>query len=100
MIHIKIFGFIKKAFLVGLTVLSYVNPLRATSLSYISMNNQECKARTKIINVNSDDPVFYPYGTETSKCSSTCNNVNNPYAKELMNQDTKNDMKRVSVNVD
>ena len=64
------------------------------------MNNQECKARTKIINVNSDDPVFYPFGTETSKCSGTCNNINNPYAKELMNQDTKNDMKRVSVNVD
>ena len=34
------FGFIKKIFL---TVLSYVNPLSATPLGSISMNNQACK---------------------------------------------------------
>ena len=38
-------GFIKKILLTGLTVLSYLNPLSATSLSGISMNNQECKVR-------------------------------------------------------
>ena len=37
------FGFIKKAFLAGLTVLSYVNQLSTNQLSCISMNNQECK---------------------------------------------------------
>ena len=46
----KIFGFIKKIFLRGLTVLSYLNPLSAnhlsaTPLSCISMNNQEYKVR-------------------------------------------------------
>ena len=57
------FGFIKKekAFLAGLRILSYTNPLSATSLSCISMNNQECKVRPEIVNVNSDEPVFYPY---------------------------------------
>ena len=25
------------------------------------MNNQECKVRLEIINVNSDDPVFHPF---------------------------------------
>ena len=35
MIRIKMFGFIKKIFLTGLTVLSYLNPLSATSLSCI-----------------------------------------------------------------
>ena len=39
-------------------VLSYLNPLSATPLSCISMNNQECKARPEIIYVNSDEPVF------------------------------------------
>ena len=29
-------------------------------LSCISMNNQECKVRLQIINVNGDDPVFFP----------------------------------------
>ena len=25
------------------------------------MNNQECKVRLEIINVNSDEPVFHPF---------------------------------------
>ena len=75
------FGFIKKIFLTGLTILSYLNPLSATPLSCISMNNQECKVRPEIINVNSDEPVFYPFSIKTSKCSGSCNNINNPCAK-------------------
>ena len=27
----------------------------------MSMTNQKCRARPKIINVNTNDPVFYPY---------------------------------------
>ena len=45
------------------------------------MNNQECKVRPEIINVNSDEPVFYPFSIKTSKCSGSCNNINDPYAK-------------------
>ena len=74
-------GFIKIIFLTGLTVLSCVNPLSATPLSWISMNNQECKVRPEIINVNSDEPVFYPFSIKTSKCSGSCNNIDDPYAK-------------------
>ena len=74
-------GFIKKIFLTGLIVLSYVNPLIETPLSCISVNNQACKVRTEIINVNSDEPVFYPFSIKTSKCSGSCNSINDPYAK-------------------
>ena len=45
------------------------------------MKNQECKARLQVVNVNSNNPVFYPYSIKTSKCSGTCNNINYPYAK-------------------
>ena len=45
------------------------------------MNNQACKARPEIINVNSNNPVFYPFSNKTSKCSSNCNNINDPYAE-------------------
>ena len=45
------------------------------------MNNQACKARPEIINVNSNNPIFYPFSIKTSKCSGNCNNVNDPYAK-------------------
>ena len=45
------------------------------------MNNQACKIRSKIINVSSNGPVFYPFSIKTSKCSGSCNNTNDPYAK-------------------
>ena len=47
-------------------------------LSCISMNNQECKVRLQIVNVNSNEPVFYPFSIETSKCSGSCNNIIDP----------------------
>ena len=42
------------------------------------MNNQECKVRLQIVNVNSNEPVFYPFSIETSKCSGSCNNIIDP----------------------
>ena len=45
------------------------------------MNNQECKVRLQIVNLNRDEPVFFPFNIKKSKCSGSCNNINNPYAK-------------------
>ena len=56
--------------------LSSLNPLE-----YISMKNQECKVRSEIVNISSNDPIFYPFSIKINKCSSKCNNINNPYAK-------------------
>ena len=53
----KMFGFIKKVFFTGLIFLLTLT--NVNSLSYISMNNQKCKVRPQIVNVNSDEPVFY-----------------------------------------
>ena len=47
----------------------------------VSINNQECKVRPKIININSDEPSFYPYSILVIKCSGSCNNINDPHAK-------------------
>ena len=44
------------------------------------MNNQACKARPQVVNVNSNNPIFYPFSIKRSKCSGNCNNINNPYA--------------------
>ena len=84
------FGFIKKIFLTGLTVLSYLNPLCATLLNCISVTNQKCKVRPEIINANSDESVFYPFSIKTSKCSGSCNNINYPYAKMCVPDVVKN----------
>ena len=66
--------------------LSSVSPLEC-----ISMTNQECKARPEIVNVNSDEPVcFFPFSIKTSKCSGSCNNINDPYAKLCITDVVKN----------
>ena len=65
----KIFGFVKKVFFVGLSIslgFTNANSLNAIPLSCISMNNQECKTRPQVINVNGDEPVFFPFSIETS----------------------------------
>ena len=75
----KIFRFVKKVFFLGLTILS--NFTNAIQLNCISMKNQECKTRPQVVNVNSNNPIFYPFSIKTSKCSGNCNNINNPHAK-------------------
>ena len=73
------FKFIKQIFVSTLMFfgsLSSVNPLEC-----VSMNNQECKVRPEIVNVNSNEPVYFPFSIKTRKCSGSCNDTNYPYAK-------------------
>ena len=53
------------------------------------MSNQECKKRPQVVNFNGDEPVFLPFGIESSKCRGSCNNINYPYAKICVS-DVKN----------
>ena len=75
-------------FFIGLTILAdFTN---VNSLSCTSMNNKEFKTRPQVINVNGDEPVFFRFSTETSKCSGSCNNINYPYAKICVPDVAKN----------
>ena len=75
----KKFRSIKKVFFIGLTILSSF--MSINSLSCISVSNQPCKARPKIINVNNNNPIFYPFSIKTNKCSGNCNSINDPCSK-------------------
>ena len=50
-------------------------------MSFISINNQACKARPQIVNVNSNNAIFYAFSIKTNKRSGNCNNINDPYAR-------------------
>ena len=56
----------------------------------VSMNNQECQVRPEIININSNELLFYPYTVKMNKCSGSCNNTNDPYAKMCIPDVVKN----------
>ena len=74
----KVFSFVKKVLVLGLTVLS---SSITDALNCVSMNNQECKVRSKIVDINSNNPMFYPFSIKVYNCSGNCNNINDPYAK-------------------
>ena len=56
---------LKKLFHIGSLFLSSL--ISTTPLSCISMNNQACKVRPEIIDVNSNEPAYYPFSIKTSK---------------------------------
>ena len=87
------FGFIKKVFFTRLTILSSViyqfYQLNAL-FKCVSMNNQKCKVRPEIVNVNSDEPVLYPFSIETSKRRGSCDSINDPDVKMCLPDVIKN----------
>ena len=62
-----------------------VNPLEC-----ISMKNQECRTRPEIVDVSSNNPIFYPFSDKVNKCSGNCNNINDPYARICVPNTVKN----------
>ena len=66
------FRFIKQIFISALSV---------NSLKCVSMKNQEYKVRPEIVDINSNNSIFYPFSIKINKCSGNCNNINDPYAK-------------------
>ena len=82
----KIFSFVKKVFVLGLTVLSNIT----NALDCISMKNQECKIRPEIVNINSNNPIFYPFSVKINRCNGNCNNINGPYARICFPEIKKN----------
>ena len=78
----KIFRIVKKVFFLGLAILSNFT----NALDCISMKNRECKVRPEIININSNNPMFYLFSIKVNKC----NNINDPYAKICVPDIVKN----------
>ena len=73
------FKFIKQIFvstMIFFGSLSNVNPLEC-----VSLKNQEYKVRPEIVNISSNNPIFYLFSIKTNKCSGNCNNINDPYAR-------------------
>ena len=59
--------FVKNCCFTAITFFSY-NILNVNSLECVSMNNRKCEIRSEIINVNTNEPRFYPYSITINKC--------------------------------
>ena len=75
-------------FLINLAI-SFLNIVKVKSLECISVVNQKCISGPKIIDINANEPVFYPYSIKVNKCSGSCNIINDPYGKSCVPDITK-----------
>ena len=82
----RIVSFVKKGFVIGLTVLSNIT----NALGCTSMKNQECKVRPEIVSINSNNSIFYPFSVKVKKCRGNCNDINDPYARICVSDTVKN----------
>ena len=82
------FKCIKQIFI---SIIMFFNSIiKVNPLEYISLKNQECKVRPEIVDVSSNNPIFYPFSIKTNKCSGNCNNISDPCAKICIPDTVKN----------
>ena len=57
--------------------------IKTKALECVSVVNQKCMPRPKILDVNEGvgEALFYPYNVLVNKCSGSCNMLDNPMAK-------------------
>ena len=56
----------------------------------VSMSDQERKVRVDILNINSNEPTFYPYSIHVKLCRGICYDINNLYARFIVPHVVKN----------
>ena len=64
-------------------LISLFGIIKTKALECVSVVNQKCKPRPKILDVNEGvgEALFYPYNVQVNKCSGSCNTLDNPMAK-------------------
>ena len=67
---------------INLTI-SLFSIIKTRALECVSVVNQKCMPRPKILDVNEGvgEALFYPYNVLVNKCSGSCDTINNPTAK-------------------
>ena len=58
-----------------------ISLLKVKALECVSVINEKCMSRPKTVDLNKNEPMFYPYSIKVNKCSRDCNNINDPMAK-------------------
>ena len=63
--------------------ISLFNILKVNALECVSVINQKCVTRPKILDENegAGEALFHPYNVLVKKCSGSCNTLDNPMTK-------------------
>ena len=72
--------------------ISLFSTLKVGAVECVSVVNQKCMPRPKILNVNEGigEALFYPYNVLVNKCSGSCDTLDNPMSKICVPKIIKN----------
>ena len=78
-------------------LISLFGIIKTKALECVSVVNQKCMPRPKILDVNEGvgEALFYPYNVLVNKCSGSCDTLDNPMAKLCV----PNVIKRINMKV-
>ena len=64
-------------------LISLFSIIKTKALECVSVVNQKCMPRLKILDVNEGvgEAFFYPYNVQANKCSGSCYTLDNPMEK-------------------
>ena len=73
-------------------LISLFSIIKTKALECVSVVNQKCMPRPKILDVNEGigEALFYPYKVLVNKCSGSCNTLDNPMSKICVPKIIKN----------
>ena len=72
--------------------ISIFSIIKTKALECVSVVNQKCMPRPKILNVNEGvgEALFYPYNVQVNKCNGSCNTLEDPMARLCVPNINKN----------
>ena len=77
-------GIIKKFFIAAVTFVGSDALISSNLLKCVSMSNQECRIRPTMVNINSNEPLFYLDSLLVTKYSCRYNDINDPHANSFV----------------
>ena len=71
-----------------LRINSFIKFYKCIKLCFNEKSRMQSKTRN--FNINSNNPIFYPFSVKINRCSGNCNNINDPYARICVSDTAKN----------
>ena len=70
--------------------IGYVYDFPERGIECVSFNNWPCQARPTLVDINSNETLFYLFIVSVNNCSGSCNTIYDPYVRVCIRKKVKN----------
>ena len=53
-------------------------------IKYVAPNNQLFQARPTLLNINTNQPLYYPFTSSVNKCAGSCSTISDLYVENMV----------------